>query len=170
MTTIAFDGETLASDGLATFNEGIIADYSFKKIYDTSGFSERFAAVGVSGSVHAVDAVLQCARQGGPEGIATQGMDFHAVLIDYEGNTYTWSGGNYLWKYKSFNKKGVVAVGSGEDIAIGALEFGATAEEAVQIASQHDVYSGGEVVTIKVAKSPNIKTSLISRIKKLIKK
>lgn len=46
------------------------------------------------------------------------------------------------------------AVGSGEDFALGALAMGATAEEAVQIASRFDHHTGGEIVTMRLAPAP----------------
>lgn len=40
------------------------------------------------------------------------------------------------------------AIGSGADIALGALDQGATAEEAVKIACKRNVLSGGAVTTV----------------------
>ena len=42
------------------------------------------------------------------------------------------------------------AMGSGRDFALGAMAAGASAEEAVRAAIAHDVYSGGEVVTLRI--------------------
>lgn len=38
-----------------------------------------------------------------------------------------------------------VAIGSGGEIALGAMAYGASAEEAVKISIKHDCHSGGEV-------------------------
>ena len=42
------------------------------------------------------------------------------------------------------------AAGSGRDIAIGAMAHGATAEEAVEIATEYDTYTEGEVMTLEL--------------------
>lgn len=47
---------------------------------------------------------------------------------------------------------GRCSVGSGSNFAIGALEAGATAEEAVRVAVKHDAYSGGKLQRVFVGK------------------
>jgi hypothetical protein len=47
------------------------------------------------------------------------------------------------------------ALGSGRYLAMGAMAFGATAEEAVRIAIQYDTGCGGEVDVIRYAEQPN---------------
>lgn len=42
------------------------------------------------------------------------------------------------------------AIGSGQSLAIGAMEMGASAKRAVEVACKWDMYSGGEIETIKV--------------------
>jgi 20S proteasome alpha/beta subunit len=42
-----------------------------------------------------------------------------------------------------------VAVGSGMDLAIGAMERGATSEEAVEIAARRDPSTGGKITVLK---------------------
>lgn len=43
-----------------------------------------------------------------------------------------------------------IAIGSGDAFAMGALAMGADAVEAVEIASELDVWTGGEIVTLSV--------------------
>ena len=38
------------------------------------------------------------------------------------------------------------AIGSGRELAMGAMAFGATAFEAVQMAAKHDLATGGEIM------------------------
>lgn len=45
---------------------------------------------------------------------------------------------------------GLLGVGSGSKYALGAVRAGASLEEAVKIATELDMYSGGEVKTLKV--------------------
>lgn len=42
-----------------------------------------------------------------------------------------------------------VAIGSGAQFAIGALEQGASAKKAVQVASKYDVYTGGDIKVVR---------------------
>lgn len=45
-----------------------------------------------------------------------------------------------------------LAIGSGQDFALGAMAHGATAEEAVWCACKHDPHSGGPVVVYQIGK------------------
>lgn len=60
-------------------------------------------------------------------------------VISYEGQLYPMKT-NSPW----------YALGSGSDVALGALEMGATAKEAVQVASKYDVNTGGTVHTLSI--------------------
>lgn len=51
----------------------------------------------------------------------------------------------------------IVAMGSGGDIAIGAMEFGATAMEAVACAIRRDAFSGGNIHHMKLGDFKPIK-------------
>ena len=48
------------------------------------------------------------------------------------------------------DESGLLGVGSGSDYALGAVKAGATLEEAVKIATELDMHSGGEVKTLEV--------------------
>jgi ATP-dependent protease HslVU (ClpYQ) peptidase subunit len=43
------------------------------------------------------------------------------------------------------------AIGSGEEYAIGAMDAGLSAKDAVKIACNRDIYSGGRIRTFKIA-------------------
>jgi ATP-dependent protease HslVU (ClpYQ) peptidase subunit len=43
------------------------------------------------------------------------------------------------------------AAGSGRKLALGAMAFGASAEEAVKVAAQYDIYTSGKIVTLSHA-------------------
>jgi ATP-dependent protease HslVU (ClpYQ) peptidase subunit len=40
------------------------------------------------------------------------------------------------------------AIGSGRKLALGAMAFGASAEEAIKVAAQYDIYTSGKIVTL----------------------
>jgi len=44
------------------------------------------------------------------------------------------------------------AIGTGDELAIGAMEFGATAIEAVRVAIKRDINSGGRVAVLRAKK------------------
>jgi ATP-dependent protease HslVU (ClpYQ) peptidase subunit len=52
------------------------------------------------------------------------------------------------------------AIGSGNEIALGAMSYGATARQAVECACKFDVYSGGEITEISAKSRPVLKQLL----------
>lgn len=56
-----------------------------------------------------------------------------------------------LWQDAGWTRHKVDAwsMGSGGDIALGAMEAGATPEEAVRIAARRDLYTGGETTVLR---------------------
>lgn len=59
-----------------------------------------------------------------------------------------------LWQRQGWSRHRVDAwtMGSGGDIALGAMEAGASPEEAVRIAMTRDIYTGGDVTVLRRAK------------------
>lgn len=49
-----------------------------------------------------------------------------------------------VWMERSF------AIGSGRDFALAAMDMGATAKEAVEVAAKRDVYTGGTIRTLVI--------------------
>ena len=58
-------------------------------------------------------------------------------------------GGHWILSIPEF-----CAFGSGADIARGAMMNGASAEEAIRIASKIDIFTGGDVQTLELPKTP----------------
>lgn len=72
-----------------------------------------------------------------------------AVIISVDGLSGYLSGdGSFVQ-----DDSGVLGVGSGSKYALGAIYAGASLEEAVTIATKLDMYSGGEIRTMKVGES-----------------
>lgn len=137
MTTIAFRDGVLAADSLVTCNG--LRDSTAVKIHRVKG-----VLLGGSGA----SAIYQKFRDwvvGGMKGqCPIEGHDFNGLLVSPFGVI-------------GFNTSGPVfvnapfyALGSGYQIAMGAMEMGATAEEAVAAAIKWDISSGGEVVTLSL--------------------
>lgn len=75
-----------------------------------------------------------------PEGINDE--DFHGLVIFSDRVIFFYEGGKTSY---SLENQEYVAIGSGADYAIAAMDAGLSAEEAVKIAIGRDVFSGGEV-------------------------
>jgi hypothetical protein len=155
MTTIAWDGTTLASDSLGDQNglrmvitklhRGVLAD----------GTPFIMGAAGESSwanMTHAWIKSLSLPDMGhatyphqvneGPER-----NDPQVILVLGKHGTF-YKVGKCLTRLESqFH-----AVGSGRDFAIAAMHLGKSAEEAVAVAIKFDCYSGGEIRTMRLTK------------------
>lgn len=135
MTTVAFDGKTFVSD------TRMVAEYytdgSCRKIFDIGNF-----VVGIAGEYS------QCLLF--VEEFKNSGTDFNKAfpMSPVSGMTsmiYNKSN-KKLYRYEGSGLPMIVkppyAIGSGAAFAIGAMKFGASAEEAVKIAIKFDINSG----------------------------
>jgi len=138
MTTIAYRDGVLAADGRVTDGQLILTD-ECKKIRRLSDGS-LFALTGDDTHEERIVEWLEDADISPPP----QGKDFTAILVDTDGNLSFYNGmsDRFVPWYEGF-----AAFGSGSDIAYGALEMGATAEEAVIAASHRNTLTGGAIQT-----------------------
>lgn len=137
MTTIAWDGKTLAIDSKMC-SADIIESITIQKLYLDIGEYKAVAFCG--GYAEALDVIdwLKAGRKDDfPKG------DSGCVLcVDGKGSLYSY---NFTGKGRRILRKGVYADGSGWLLALGAMDAGATAVEAVKIAGNRDVYTGGRI-------------------------
>lgn len=137
MTTIAWDGKTLAVDSLET-KGSTITSTNIKKLFLDVG---RFKAVAFTGSTQDVDEVMDWIKSEEKNQLKFDG-NFTILAIDEKGRCYRQNkaeiGGFTL-------EKGLITEGCGSDIALGAMDAGATAIEAVKIACKRNIYTGGKV-------------------------
>ena len=144
MTVIAFDGVTLAADKMADCNGTI---RTVTKIWRGVG-SELLAGAGDASSCIAIrDWYLAGADPAlFPQNL--QPADLWVVkrlgkmsdfrIMKYEGNQFA-----VTYEDRMF------ACGCGRDYALGAMAMGATAEQAVEVASRLDTYCGCGVDTLE---------------------
>ncbi|MDH7971056.1 hypothetical protein QH494_02585 [Sphingomonas sp. AR_OL41] len=143
VTTIATDGQTMASDGQSSFGNTIVNDAAIKIARLNTG-----ALIGTAGNNarrHAVIAWLN-------DGMATpypfpepdDDRDIIALIVDDEGAMFL-SGVGDLSAISL-----PAAIGSGSDFAIGAMLAGATPANAVALAAQRDVWTSGKITTMTV--------------------
>lgn len=132
MTTIAWDGVILATDSLITISDRIVHDDAKKLFRLKDGRLAAFA-----GNAHCIIecvAWLESKREAPPTG------DYTILVVMPDGKARCYEDGN---SYSSV--KAPYSRGSGGVIALTAMRCGKTAVEAVRMAIELDVYSGGRV-------------------------
>lgn len=138
MTVIAFDGKTLAADRLVVFGN---TKGSVTKVFRVGAH-----LVGIAGSASLGMEALEWFKGGAdpskyPE--RNRESDSGASLLVIRPD-------RTAWKYESspypFQLEGpYCAIGCGDEAALVAMSLGKTAAEAVEIASQHNVFCGNGV-------------------------
>jgi hypothetical protein len=127
MTVIAFDGTTLAADRRCTRGGTVYATLKVHRVGDL--------LVGLSGGSDFCVAFLEWFKAGRPRDAfpETQKHDDYACALVIEG------GKAFTYDRTPFPVpmlEPIVAIGSGREVALGAMTAGATAAEAVLIASR----------------------------------
>lgn len=149
MTTIVWDGKTLAADTLETSN-GIITSETACKLITLQGDDylfdgepvAAFACAGNSGSTRILKALLKDNLQALT--VKPTGISFSAILVTRKGQGY--------WLYSDEDTDLILgepitrdAVGSGAPLARAALALGMDAIAAVEHAARFDTSTGGSV-------------------------
>ncbi len=137
MTTIAWDGESLACDSMA-ITGGVIDQYPTKKI-----FKKRDVYYLLAGDYAQSLAVMDWLVDG-KEKPEFPKPDYEVIAIQGSG------GKCYSGELYPYSIKPPFAVGSGSEFAYGAMLSGKTAKEAVETAIKLDPNSGGKVRTYKI--------------------
>lgn len=140
MTTIAWDGKTIATDTQATST--YIDQNTYDKIFTTKA-GEIVACAGACSDIAAFRLWLENGDDDKdfPEGI----KELHALLVDTSDASSGVSAYYYDNRPERFPVKAPCAVGSGQDFAMGALLMGASARQAVAVAIKLDPFTGGKI-------------------------
>lgn len=138
MTTIAYRDGVLAADTLSS-SSGTVAGYQ-TKIY-----RERGLLLGGAGSVAAFERFRDWIRSGMAGDCPLQKDIGNMFVITPDGRCTMWCDDGPFRITADF-----WALGSGELLALGAMEVGASAAEAVRAAIKHDTRSGGDVTTLRL--------------------
>lgn len=136
MTTIAFDGKTLASDSLVTCDGMICGDVT--KIHRIDG-----GYIGCAGDLSDIASVVYWLQ-----GTSDKPKDvsvFSAIIVLDDGRAFEMDERMVRFQCAIPN-----AVGSGAKYALTAMKLGKSASEAVEVAISMDIYSGGEVVSYEL--------------------
>lgn len=152
MTTIAWDGHTLATDSQETRNGQKFLDAE-KLVRIPGGF------IATAGRADDGEMFIAWMAEGGsPEEKPQLSEDaktgFVAVFLSEEdGCLY-----EYFDTLVPLKVTGVRGWGSGDETAVAAMGLGLTAKEAVKYCTKHDVYTGGKVQHVSVSKERKKKT------------
>lgn len=152
MTTIAWDGEFMAADSMVTVN-GRMNQLNVHKLKRGLDF-----IMGASGNVSHIEGWWRSASTMRlPDVIAYGYPDYEdgknepcIMIAAPDGRLFTHSAGMFLEFQGTISGRRVWAIGSGDEIAIGALLAGATAEAAVHLASDVDPFTGGIITRMRV--------------------
>lgn len=139
MTTIAWDGKTLAGDRKTVD----ICVYGGTKVFKVGkGKGKETYLVAASGNSSDCDAFIEFAKKGFKN--RPKFTDFTGIRIAKDGTITRYD----EMPNESVFRSETYAIGSGGRYAMGAMAFGATALEAVKIASDLDVYTGLGIDTV----------------------
>lgn len=138
MTTIAYRRGVLAADSLTTSNG--LRDSLAQKIHRVGPL--LIGGAGVSALCIRFVEWVQAGMKGNSPWHGEDGGNSFIVMPD---DTILVFGANGPWKVET----DFYALGSGEQLALGAMAFGASAEQAVECAIRFDVFSGGPIRTLR---------------------
>lgn len=146
MTTIAYRNGIMASDSQATGGEIVRGETT--KLHRTI-HGTLIGISGHSGLTPLLIAWVEGGRKWEDRPTLPQHVELHAIIVRPRGTITVLS--------QDFIEQPVetpfIAVGSGNELATGAMAMGATAAEAVEVAARFDVYTGGRIVTLPLVPS-----------------
>jgi len=133
MTTIACDGKTIAGDGLVTGND-MIHDLHCVKVHRLQNGS----VAGFAGSAFDVEQAVKFLNDEVKE--IDLDESFEAIILHHGGDVECMNN-----KGRKYRQSTPCASGSGSPFALAAMDLGFSSEEAVKVAIERDIYSGGTI-------------------------
>jgi ATP-dependent protease HslVU (ClpYQ) peptidase subunit len=144
MTTIACDGQLMAGDGLVT-REGMIVGQGVAKVWRA-----RDGAILGGAGTYGFDKALTAWWEAGAEGAFPHGKEINALILKPDGSCLFVGDCGYPTEQEL-----PTAIGSGCEYALGAMDAGATAEQAVAIAAKRNPTTGGKITAIRLGFPPD---------------
>lgn len=141
MTTIATDGLGVAADGRLMRNDIIVSNSREKAQRLPDG-----SLLGCAGDSVDVEAFVKWLASGGKRPKPSD--KFSALHLTQDGLFYYSETGDGIPCDPPF------AIGSGCEVAMGAMDAGATPQEAVELASERDPFTGGKIVCLELEAPP----------------
>lgn len=136
MTTVAFDGKTLASDSRSCIGD-MIYEEDAQKLFTDIG---PFVVLGIAGvyqdGMDTMDMIQDFSKIDHVRGISVEDIGHVSILgITKDGRLWSYAGE----KSCELRMDKPFAIGSGADFALAAMDLGKTAKEAVEYASTRDL-------------------------------
>lgn len=151
MTTVAFDGKLLAADGLCTMGntiQGRNTQKVFPVLINWGGeqMPALFAGAGSMEMVWIIKEYLERENLLDPEcRVGMEKGEFEGILVLADGRAFMLED-----TLTPFPAEVPAAIGSGAVFAQTAMTLGKNAAQAVEVASQMDIYSGGTIMVYDV--------------------
>lgn len=139
MTTIAYRDGVLAGDTLTTANGN--RDGYMQKVRRVGR-----VLIGFCGPISKGLKFEQWVKDGMTGDSPYHGGDSGNGIVVSTAGIVCWSGAGPWPVTTEF-----YALGSGTELAMGAMELGATAEQAVAVAAKHNVDTGGQITVLRLA-------------------
>lgn len=140
MTTIATDGVSMSGDGMVSYGV-TLPSISERKIFKHKG-----DVYGRSGSLRYTIPMI---KKWIDKGMVNEDLPDQVTIIRLaEGCVEVYD--SSMQSIHRLTNGECVAIGSGTDYALAAMEGGASPKNAIDIASRFDKYTGGKIVTIKL--------------------
>ena len=138
MTTIATDGITMAGDGKAV-NDHIVMSLETRKVFRLPDGK----VIGIAGSAAKAEYLV---KHYGTDTEIPESMfeDVDMVIIDGTDQVVIHEG-----SYVAITLRAPVAIGSGRQLALGAMLAGQSPRASVAIAAQKDIFTGGTIRSLK---------------------
>lgn len=151
MTTIATDGKTIAADGQSTAGDMVTSLESVKLARLPDG-----SIIGGCGDLSPMRRAINClhAPDAHPDDFTGE---FTLLRLYPDGKIVSYEGCLF-----AFELPAPVAIGSGREFAMGAMLAGKKPSEAVEIAKQRDIYSGGNVLVMEPTKPASNVVELVA--------
>lgn len=143
MTTIAYRDGVLASDSQATTTKVQLLG-ECKKIFRLKNGD----CIGLAGATAAFNICLRELNKAAKENegkLPTLPRQATVLLATKEKKLWLWERG-----WEDYSSEEYFAIGSGWVIALSAMDAGATAREAIEIACRRDIYTSGRIQTLRV--------------------
>lgn len=143
MTTIATDGKSMAGDGLSVDGGGLICSQAVVKVHRLRDKS----IVGLAGTPFQIKPMVDWLNAGAkPASLPNMGdQNWDVLHLKRDGTIVSYGSNGH-----STVEEAPAAVGSGCDIAIGAMMAGASPKKAVGIACHRHTGSGGTITEISL--------------------
>lgn len=137
MTTIAYKHPYIAYDGLATAGS-VVINHNENKKYEGSGLV-HFISGKVCDAQEFANSVIDRKKE-------DVQLECYSISVSQLGSVYkiTQNEDGFFNKYP-VSKSCVIAIGSGADLAIAAMDLGKSAKQAVEYAATRDIYTGGTI-------------------------